>query len=343
MAQLTRAAWDKYVRKLGRIDQRAGQLMADYIQKVGTEDTQRLIQFAVALVNKYGAASSTLAAQFYDEMAKASGLTLPAAEPAEVCSTGEVAKAINGNRNSPKIMQSVVERMVKQAGADTTLKNALRDGAEFAWVPNGDTCAFCITLASRGWQKASKKAIKGGHAEHIHAHCDCNYCIRFNAKTTVEGYDPDSYLQMYESAEGGTPQEKINAMRRQAYAANKGLASEKKAGTIPLGNNQYTIAEAKLSGFLLKSGAKHSAEFFDAGYSEQDAMKLNADIYEQFDEARKTDVRTSKDGAEDFSIFMQLGVNKEKTFRTVWRRDPGSAKPRLITAHREELKDDTTL
>lgn len=27
------------------------------------------------------------------------------------------------------------------------LKNALRDGAEFAWVSNGDTCAFCMTLA----------------------------------------------------------------------------------------------------------------------------------------------------------------------------------------------------
>ena len=53
------------------------------------------------------------------------------------------------------------------------LKNAVRDGAEWAWVPHGDTCPFCITLASNGWQKASRKVLKGGHAEHIHANCDC--------------------------------------------------------------------------------------------------------------------------------------------------------------------------
>ncbi|MBR4692904.1 MAG: hypothetical protein IKP17_09110 [Oscillospiraceae bacterium] len=38
-------------------------------------------------------------------------------------------------------------------------------------MPSGDTCAFCITLASRGWQKAGREAIKGGHAEHIHNNC----------------------------------------------------------------------------------------------------------------------------------------------------------------------------
>lgn len=54
-------------------------------------------------------------------------------------------------------MQRGVSRLVKRAGADTTLKNAQRDGAEFAWVPHGDSCAFCLTLASRGWQRASQR------------------------------------------------------------------------------------------------------------------------------------------------------------------------------------------
>ena len=95
--------------------------------------------------------------------------------------------------------QGGVSRLVKQAGADTTLKNAIRDGAEWAWVPHGDTCPFCITLASNGWQPASKKALKGDHAQHIHAHCDCEYAIRFDSSTTVAGYDPDKgyYLLLY--------------------------------------------------------------------------------------------------------------------------------------------------
>jgi hypothetical protein len=126
------------------------------------------------------------------------------------------------------MMANAIGRLVKQTGADTTLKNALRDGAEFAWIPSGDTCAFCITLASRGWQKASKAAIKGGHAEHIHANCDCTYAIRFDSSTNVRGYDPDKYREMYDDADGSSPKPKINAMRREFYAENKEEINEQK-------------------------------------------------------------------------------------------------------------------
>ena len=86
----------------------------------------------------------------------------------------------------------------------------------------------------------------------------------------------------------------------------------------------------------MKPGAKHSTEFFNVGYTEQDSLALNADIYRQFDEAEKVDIRVSEDGTESFSIFMELGTTKKKRFRTVWQRDPGSDKPRFITAHRED-------
>jgi hypothetical protein len=34
----------------------------------------------------------------------------------------------------------------------------------------------------------------------------------------VEGYDPKAYQKMYYSAEGRTPTDKINSMRREFYA-----------------------------------------------------------------------------------------------------------------------------
>ncbi len=305
-----------------------------------------LITYATALVNKYGEGCAELACQMYDAMADASGVIVPAAEPAEIAGDSEIAKMVYGTKKSSPLLESGVSRLVKQAGADTTLKNALRDGAEWAWVPHGDTCAFCITLASRGWQRASDKALKGGHALHIHANCDCEYAVRFNKNTTVAGYDPEKYLEQYENAGGD-----INAMRRANYAEHKDVINAKKRAAyanrvekrhtdviIELSNDRYVIAEPKISKFLLKPGAKHSAEFFSVGYSEQDGMRLNADIYQQFDEILKTDVRISENGTEDFSIFMNLGITEKKMFRTVWRRDPGSEKPRLITAHREDEK-----
>ena len=89
----------------------------------------------------------------------------PAAEPAATASYGEVARMVSATKDqNPANLPNGVSRLVKRAGADATLKNAIRDGAEWAWVPHGDTCPFCITLASNGWQKASQKLLKGGHA-----------------------------------------------------------------------------------------------------------------------------------------------------------------------------------
>ena len=231
---ISKKSWDRYIAALRRINDKATESMLYYIQEYGMPQTQEelseFIYTAFNLSTKYGEAASALACEMYDAAAIASGVVLPAAEPAPTATYAEVAKAVNGTlkTGNAEIVSASVGRMVKMAGVDTTMKNALRDGAEWAWIPVGDTCAFCITLASRGWQRASKKAIKGGHAEHIHANCDCTYSIRFDSTSNVEGYTPDRYLRMYENADGSTPNERINAMRRDAYAQNRELINEQK-------------------------------------------------------------------------------------------------------------------
>lgn len=228
---ISEKAWHEYVARLARLNQRAGQLMADYLAAHGTGDTDALIAYAHALVTKYGEGSAELACQMYDALAAAAKAGVPAAEPAQTAAYSEVARMVQATKQSLPQMQRGVSRLVKRAGADTTLKNALRDGAEWAWIPQGDTCAFCLTLASRGWQKASQAAIKGGHAEHIHANCDCEYAIRFDGASTVAGYDPEKYLKQYRDAGSDVNalrrvnyarnRERINAQKRAAYAARK--------------------------------------------------------------------------------------------------------------------------
>lgn len=215
--QITAKTWNEYITRLSRLNQKAGQLMRQYIDTHGTGDADALITYAAALVTKYGEGSAELACQMYDALAEAANAGVPAAEPAVPAAYGEVARMVNATKNqNPANLPNGVSRLVKRAGADTTLKNAVRDGAEWAWVPHGDTCPFCITLASNGWQKASSKVLKGGHAEHIHANCDCEFAIRFDHNTTVAGYDPEKYLAQYNAAGGD-----INKMRRVNYAANK--------------------------------------------------------------------------------------------------------------------------
>ena len=204
---------------MAQISQTAADRMQKWIDAHGFDDRKALINYAAALIDHYGQASGALACKMYDATAEAQNVMVPTAEMVELPGYGEIARNINGTiKRSEKQVSGTVGRMVKQVGADTTLKNAQRDGAQFAWIPSGDTCAFCLVLDSRGWQYMSKKALKNGHAEHIHANCDCQYSVRFDNQSSVEGYNPDKYLEMYENAEGKTPEEKINSLRREKYA-----------------------------------------------------------------------------------------------------------------------------
>ncbi len=99
---------------------------------------------------------------------------------------------------------------------------------------------------------------------------------------------------------------------------------------------KVNIPAAKIDSFFLKPGAKHAQEFFNAGYSEKDGKRLHRDILYQYNEGKAVDKKKLLDGAERFSIFMELGTGqKRKTFRMVWQKDSSDAKPRLITGHRE--------
>ena len=262
--QITANAWNEYITRLSRLNRKAGQLMREYIGSHGTENTADLIAYAYGLVTKYGEGSAELACQMYDALAEAANAGVPAAEPAAPADYGEVARMVNATKNqNPANLPNGVSRLVKRAGADTTLKNAVRDGAEWAWVPHGDTCPFCIALASNGWQKASSKVLKGGHAEHIHANCDCEFAIRFDHKTTVAGYDPEKYLKQYRDAGGD-----INKMRRIDYAARKDAINAQKRAAYALRQKnrgkKVSITDIAIQKVPLvaPNGADHQTAFF---------------------------------------------------------------------------------
>lgn len=237
---ITDATWTtQYIGRLRKINDAAADKIRKYLEKniiVTLQDWNALIDFAYGVSTKYGEAAGAIACEFYDAVALASNVTVPAAVPAATATYAEVAKSIRGTGKSGNIdlMAGSISRLVKMAGVDTTMQNALRDGAEWAWIPRGDTCAFCFTLASRGWQRASKKAIKNGHAEHIHANCDCTYAVRFSPDDDVEGYFPNEYREIYLNADGKKPEDKINSLRRGLYAENKDKINAQKRAAYAL-------------------------------------------------------------------------------------------------------------
>lgn len=253
--------WKNYINRLRRINKLAAQKVADYMAKVDintAEGMKQLLDYSYAVATRYGEAATELACQMYDAVAAVSKVPVPSAEPAATATYGEVAKAVRGkmfDTQEPSSIGAAVGRLVKMAGVDTTMKNALRDGAEWAWVPSGDTCVFCLTLASRGWQVASKKAIRNGHAKHIHNNCDCTYAVRFDGKSSVDGYDPDALYDEYINA-GSTRQERINALRRRNYAANKDyINAQKRAAYARRISAKIPDSEGQFSTIVLRDGA----------------------------------------------------------------------------------------
>ena len=95
---------------------------------------------------------------------------------------------------------SAVSRSVRRAADRTAMAAKGNDGSEvrFARVPRGETCGFCIMLASRGFVYLSMESageMPFGFND-FHDHCDCAVYASTD-DIDIEGYDPDAYLERY--------------------------------------------------------------------------------------------------------------------------------------------------
>ena len=278
--KLSSKDYKNFTKALKKINDTAGSAMEQYITKYGMDDVDALVRYGYGVSSVYGNASSSLAAAMYDEIVSLQKKAMPPAELVDNPEFGEVAQAIQGTLKksvNTREVAGAVSRLVKRTGQDTLIKNGQRDGAEFAWIPIGDTCPLCITIASRGWQPISKKALKNGHAEHIHANCDCSYMIRHDSSFNVEGYKPEKYLEEYENAEGRTSTEKINSMRRMQYAERKDVINAQKRAAYA----ERASKQEKITGGRITGGHYYKKNELLTGIEkEKDTAAVNA--YEKF-------------------------------------------------------------
>lgn len=303
--------WTKYRDLLKNINEKAADTFRDAVWNVhgkwkgvglGQIPRDELIDYAYALATKYGEASAAVSAEMFDKTAFIQQAAAFEAIPAETATYNEVAKTVNGvlkTSQNVNEMAGAISRLVKKAGCDTTIQNVNRynkkygkkknTGAQFAWVPSGDTCPFCLMLASNGWVNQTVGGAKD-HAEHVHSNCDCAYMVRFNDSFSIDGYDPDRYKEMFDTVEGDTWGEKVNAMRRKQYAqdkdrinAQKRAAYAERKGKIKE-QSEFTNDDSR--GIIKKkSGAlEMNLQFFaeeDIKKQESNSLKRGINSYEK--------------------------------------------------------------
>ena len=236
MASVTGAAWELYTAHLEAQRQAAFDSAFKWaMNHLGEEQfTRKCRRMMVENSIYHGKATAALAASWFDQVAKASKANVDKAfvvnDPVKlrnqrmaIALRKSLPKLVAGDDEGfCKAIASAVAADVKRQATNTMVVNAIRARAEFAWIPDGaETCAFCIMLASNGWQPAAKATAMGNHAEHIHDNCMCEFAIRFDDDTNYSGYDPAPYKEMYADADGGSWQAKVNSMRRDLYQENK--------------------------------------------------------------------------------------------------------------------------
>lgn len=94
--------------------------------------------------------------------------------------------------------QQLVADMIHSVTRLTTQRNMRLDPTSPRWarVPSGETCAFCLMLASRGFAYTSEKTA--GREMQYHSDCDCRIVPSWG-KQTLKGYDPEGLYARYKA------------------------------------------------------------------------------------------------------------------------------------------------
>ena len=94
--------------------------------------------------------------------------------------------------------QQLVADMIHSVTRLTTQRNMRLDPTSPRWarVPRGETCEFCLMLASRGFAYTSEKTA--GREMQYHSDCDCRIVPSWG-KQTLKGYDPDGLYARYKA------------------------------------------------------------------------------------------------------------------------------------------------
>lgn len=211
---------------------------------------EQLRQVIIEIVDYYGLASSELGAQWY-EYCRALGIggefaaTVEAPESAIVkaAANAEIDKLFAGKVDEGKLLKllgDVVTDQVSRQSRDTVVRNLGEepehgDKVGYCRVPVGDTCAFCIMLASRGFVYSTKRgALKTKTGDKYHPNCNC-VAVPFHKAETIPGYSDElrKYEQMYFDADNVRRSGDMPDELRERIAHEKKLHNEKfEAGEV---------------------------------------------------------------------------------------------------------------
>lgn len=184
-----------------------------------------VVEIATAVGEQFSILGGELGAQWYDLCTELAGIE---AEPAELSPMDRDAIAASANAAATRVEAGVIEdvfksylqNVINESIRTTGTANLWRDyerglaGGKWTRVPVGDTCAWCLMLASQGAYYLSKKSALGETPDHYHRDCNCIAVYHADAES-IKGYaELAEYKRMYYEAENAND---ANATGRDPY------------------------------------------------------------------------------------------------------------------------------
>lgn len=183
---------------------------AEYVHDAMTVD--EVVDIATQVAYKYSMLGEELGAQWYDLCAQLAGVDADDAYLPEVDERGiaeRASKAAKPGADVRSVFNEFLSNQIQESIRRTGTANLWRDyergltPGKWARVPVGETCAWCMTLASQGaWYLTEKSALTSKHGGNYHSHCNC-VAVYFADPEAIGGYSKklSEYKQMYYDAD----------------------------------------------------------------------------------------------------------------------------------------------
>ena len=189
--------------------------VSEFLERIDSDmAVEEIMEQAREVAYKYRTLGSELGAQWYDLCAEIAGVEVDAAdldsidEAALAKRAANVAKSDAAKANPVESFKAFLQAQITDEIRTTGMRNLDRDygrgvkGARWARVPVGETCAWCLMLASNGtWYLTEESALRSRHGGKFHEHCNCVAVYYANAED-ISGYSGIyRYKQMYYEAD----------------------------------------------------------------------------------------------------------------------------------------------
>ena len=172
-----------------------------------------VVELAAQIAERYQELASELGAQWYDLCTRLANIEAEAAELREVDgeSIRQRARAAVETAPTNKTVDAVfnyflhneIQNSIRATGSANLNRDYERGLVSGKWarVPVGDTCAWCLMLASQGAWYLSKESALGNNGGHYHDGCDCVAVYHADADNIPNYENLLRYKRMYYDAE----------------------------------------------------------------------------------------------------------------------------------------------